>query len=237
MTRESIADEAAAGSALRQPRAYIRRRGRLTVGQARALDQLAQYRLPANGEAIDLARSFGRAAPAGLEIGFGMGHALLDWAVARPDWNLLGIEIYQPGVGALLLGVERLGLGNVRVIEAAAETVLADRLGSATLDEVRIFFPDPWPKKRHHKRRLVQPRFVALVADRLRPGGRLWLATDWQPYVEWMETVLEADPLLEPDPEAPADDPSRRHRVETRFEARGRRLGHAIRDLRYRRKP
>ncbi len=236
MTEHSVTDQPGAAGAPRQPRAYIRRRGRLTVGQARALDELAHYRLSAGSGRFDLVQCFGRQAPVGLEIGFGMGHALLDWAQARPDWNLLGVEIYQPGVGALLLGLERLGLANVRVIEAAAETVLADQLGTESLDEVRIFFPDPWPKKRHHKRRLIQPAFAALVAARLRPGGRLWLATDWQPYAEWMQMVLDAEPLLEPDPEPESTDESAASRVETRFEARGLRLGHAIRDLRYRRK-
>lgn len=221
----------------REPRAYIRRRGRMTAGQSRALEALADFRLEPGTGPLDLAESFGRTAPLGLEIGFGMGQALLAWAEQRPDWNLLGLEIYQPGVGALLLGLERLGLANVRAMEAAAETVLDTRLGTACLDEVRIFFPDPWPKKRHHKRRLIQQEFVTLVADRLRPGGLLWLATDWMPYAEWMEAILAREPRLELErPHAQAEAESPQDRVQTRFETRGLRLGHEIRDLRYRRK-
>ena len=170
----------------------------MTRGQQRALrepgDALVQS---PPGTLVDWAASFGRSAPLGLEIGFGMGHALLDWARAAPDWNLLGLEVYQPGIGALLLGIEQHDLTNVRVLEADANEALEQRLAPASLDEVRIYFPDPWPKKRHHKRRLVQPAFVALLAARLRPGGRLLLATDWEPYAHWMLEVLEAAPALE----------------------------------------
>jgi len=222
---------------LRQPRAYIRRRGRMTVGQSRALAELGRFVLEPGVAPLDLDAAFGRDAPVGLEIGFGMGQALLAWAERRPDWNLLGLEIYQPGIGALLLGVERLRLENVRVMEAAAEGVLEHRLGPASLDEVRIFFPDPWPKKRHHKRRLIQPAFVALLAERLRPGGLLWLATDWMPYAEWMAEVLADEPRFEREPEGePGVEESLQDRIQTRFEARGLRLGHEIRDLRYRRR-
>jgi tRNA (guanine-N7-)-methyltransferase len=220
----------------RQPRAYIRRRGRMTAGQSRAFEALARYRLEPTGEPLDLVECFGRDAPLGLEIGFGMGQALLAWAERRPDWNLLGLEIYQPGVGALLLGLERLGLSNVRAIEAAAETVLESQLDTACLEEVRIFFPDPWPKTRHHKRRIIQPDFVALLADRIRPGGLLWLATDWVPYAEWMQEILAGEPRFEVEPVGAAgQEDSLQDRVQTRFEARGLRLGHEIRDLRYRR--
>jgi tRNA (guanine-N7-)-methyltransferase len=209
----------------------------MTAGQSRALAELERFCLLPDGRQLDLEAAFGRRAPVGLEIGFGMGHALLAWAERCPEWNLLGLEIYQPGVGALLLGLERLGLDNVRVMAAAAETVLGTQLGTASLDEVRIFFPDPWPKKRHHKRRLVQPEFVALLADCLRPGGLLWLATDWMPYAEWMTEVLAAAPDFEPELATPETEASLRDRVQTRFEARGLRLGHEIRDLRYRRRP
>lgn len=223
---------------LHQPRAYIRRRGRMTAGQSRALAELGRFVLDPGDGALDLDAAFGRSAPVGLEIGFGMGQALLAWAERRPDWNLLGLEIYQPGIGALLLGVERLLLENVRAMEAAAEVVLEHRLGPASLDEVRIFFPDPWPKKRHFKRRLIQPAFVALLAERLRPGGLLWLATDWMPYAEWMTEVLAGEPRLQREPEGEAGlEESLQDRIQTRFEARGLRLGHQIRDLRYRRRP
>lgn len=230
------------------PRLYLRRRGRVTRGQGRALDELApRYCLAPEGGVLDPPAVFGRAAPLGVEIGFGMGHALIDWALERPEWNLLGIEVYQPGIGSALLGLERNGLGHVRLLEADAQGVLNRRLAPDSLDEVRIFFPDPWPKARHHKRRLIQPDFAALLARRLRPGGLLWVATDWADYAEWIVAVLDAEPMLEP---------ARAHRVEsdvrdretapagalepvrphTRFESRGRRLGHAVWDLRYRRK-
>ena len=213
-----------------QPRAYIRRRGRMTAGQARARTTLDHLCLDAAGAAFDSRVAFGRDAPLGLEIGFGMGQALLDWAERAPDWNLLGLEIYAPGVGSLLLGLAERNLGNVRAIEAPAEVVLDRYLAATLLDEVRIFFPDPWPKARHHKRRLIQTAFVAALAERLRPGGILWLATDWAPYAEWMRSVLAGEPRFEPvAAEAAAA------RVEPRFEARGLRLGHSIEDLRYRR--
>lgn len=191
----------------------------------------------------------------GLEIGFGMGQALIQWAMERPDWNLLGIEVYQPGLGSAMLGLERHGIDNVRLLEAPAESVLEHRLAPACLDEARIFFPDPWPKKRHHKRRLIQPAFVSLIASRLKPGAVLWLATDWEPYGEWMVEVLDAEPALQreraprvaaseagmcetcaggtgdddgADPETGGET-----RPRTRFESRGRALGHRVWDLRY----
>ena len=212
----------------------------MTAGQARAVDELGRFCLePATLDSLtkvlDLDATYGRPGPVGLEIGFGMGHALLDWAESAPDWNLLGLEIYQPGIGALLLGVERLGLENVRVMEAAAEVVLARQLPAGSLDEVRIFFPDPWPKKKHFKRRLIQSEFLSLVADRLRPGGCLWLATDWAGYAEWMAERLAAEPMLEPESPEAWDSGAASARVQTRFEARGLRLGHAIHDFRYRR--
>jgi tRNA (guanine-N7-)-methyltransferase len=200
----------------------------MTAGQSRARATLDHLCLDASVP-FDAQAAFGRSAPLGLEIGFGMGQALLDWAERAPDWNLLGLEIYAPGVGSLLLGLAERELGNVRAIEAPAEMVLERHLAGTPLDEVRIFFPDPWPKARHHKRRLIQPAFVADLADRLRPGGTLWLATDWAPYAEWMRSVLAGEPRFEPAAEEPGA------RVETRFEARGLRLGHQIADLRYRR--
>ena len=217
-------------SAPGQPRAYIRRRGRMTAGQSRARSTLDHFCLDPSAPLFDPRVAFGRDAPLGLEIGFGMGQALLDWAEREPDWNLLGLEIYAPGVGALLLGLAERSLSNVRAIEAPAEVVLDRHLAATVLDEVRIFFPDPWPKARHHKRRLIQPAFVAALAERLRPGGLLWLATDWAPYAEWMRSVLAGEPRFEAVAEEAAG-----ARVETRFEARGLRLGHSIADLRFRR--
>ena len=207
----------------------------MTAGQARALDQLTdRYCLPVDLEPSGAESAFGRPGPIGLEIGFGMGQALLRWAGERPEWNLFGVEVYQPGIGSLLLGLERQQLTNVRIFEAAAEDVLATTLGGVKIDEVRIFFPDPWPKKRHHKRRLIQAEFVALLVDRLRPGGRLWLATDWEPYARWMLNVLEAQPDLVSESAAGRDlSDGPYQRLETRFEIRGKRLGHRVWDLVY----
>jgi tRNA (guanine-N7-)-methyltransferase len=224
-------------------RAYIRRRGRITRGQARALDELAgQYVLDAGAGRLDLVESFGRSAPLGMEVGFGMGHGLLDWARSAPDWNLLGVEIYEPGIGAALLGLERDHLNNVRLLQAPAELVL-ERQPDVVLDEVRIFFPDPWPKARHHKRRLIQPDFVRLLVEHMRPDALLWVATDWEDYAEWIMSVLdgEAELTREADPTVTAADAaatadSVAGRPRTRFEARGIRLGHRLWDLRYRRK-
>ncbi len=219
---------------------HLRRRGRLTRGQSRALAELGgRYCLPAAGS-LDPDAVFGRSAPLGLEIGFGTGSALVHWAGARPDWNLLGVEVYQPGIGAALLALERHGVANVRLLEAPAEDVLERQIAPASLAEARIFFPDPWPKKRHHKRRLIQPPFARLLASRLAPGGRLWLATDWEDYAVWTARVLDAEPELArepcPLPESGGSDSDAAHRPSTRFETRGLRLGHQVHELRYSRK-
>ena len=231
-------------------RTYIRRRGRMTKGQRRALAELGDRYL-ANPEPGDWPAAFGRAAPLGVEIGFGMGHALLDWAARRPDMNLVGIEIYQPGIGALLAGIERRNLSNLRVLPGNAMLVLEEKFPPASIDEIRIWFPDPWPKKRHHKRRLIQPAFAASLAGRLTPGGWLRLATDWTPYAEWIAEVLNGQPALQrialadqassgPASEGASDSSSRPMaelgiaRLETRFETRGRQLGHEIHEFTYR---
>jgi len=204
----------------------------MTRGQARALEQPGERLLAADGEPIESRRSFGRDGPLGIEIGFGMGHALLAWAGANPDWNLLGVEIYRPGIGAALLGLDRESLANVRLIEGEAVDVLETRVAESSVDEIRVFFPDPWPKKRHHKRRLIQPEFIGLATSRLKPDGTLWLATDWQPYAEWMLEVLEAEEGLR---NVAGQGYARNEagRVTTRFEARGERLGHEVWDLKF----
>jgi tRNA (guanine-N7-)-methyltransferase len=221
----------------------------MTRGQARALESLAgKFVVPLEALVPDPAATFeaapsGPAAddgrrPLGLEIGFGMGQALIEWALERPDWNLLGAEVYQPGIGSALLGIEQHDLSNLRLVEAPAEDLLSRALGPGSLDEVRIFFPDPWPKKRHHKRRLIQPELAALVADRLAPDGLLWVATDWEPYAQWIIEVLDAEPRLTRERAPRIDDDASledNERPRTRFEARGLRLGHRVWDLRYRR--
>lgn len=223
-------------------RTYLRRRGRMTRGQARALEQFGErFRLDAAGPVLDAPALFGRDATLGLEIGFGMGHGLLDWAGRCPDWNLLGAEVYQPGIGATILGLERAGLSNVRLLEGLAEVALAERLPAGALAEVRIFFPDPWPKKRHFKRRLIQPGFVELLASRLAPDGLLWVATDWEDYAHWITGILDASPALRaegrPRVSGGASGSARDgDRPQTRFESRGLARGHRVWDLRYFRK-
>lgn len=210
---------------------YLRRRGRLTRGQARAIAEHGPRAIVRAVGPVDWDARFGRQAPLGLEIGFGAGGALLDWAEAEPGFNLVGIDVYQPGIGALLAGRAARGIEHLLVIEADANDALATMFRPESLTEVRIFFSDPWPKKRHHKRRLIQKPFVALLADRLVEGGRLRLATDWEDYAEWMLEVLEAEPRLANDCDGFADRFG--GRPVTRFEARGQELGHPVWDLSY----
>ncbi|MEX2148767.1 MAG: tRNA (guanosine(46)-N7)-methyltransferase TrmB [Steroidobacteraceae bacterium] len=221
---------------VRQPvRSYVLRAGRITRAQRRALDELLPlWSLPFSQGTLDLDAVFGRQAPRVMEIGFGDGGNLLELAAGSPEVDFIGVEVHPPGIGHCLLGIESRALPNVRVIAHDAVEVLGAQFGPDSLDEVLLYFPDPWPKKRHHKRRIVQPAFVARVADRLKPGGAFRLATDWEPYAQWMREVLAAQPRLSnaaPDGgfiEASA-------RGSTRFEARGRRLGHRVFDLEYRR--
>ncbi|HEU4517641.1 MAG TPA: tRNA (guanosine(46)-N7)-methyltransferase TrmB [Steroidobacteraceae bacterium] len=222
----------------RQPiRSYVLRAGRITAAQRRALEELLpRHGIPFVPGPLDLDRAFGRTAPRVLEIGFGNGDTLVELAAARPDADFIGVEVHPPGVGHCLLEIESRGVGNVRVIVHDAVEVLAQQVLPASLDEVLLYFPDPWPKKRHHKRRIVQPGFAALVADRLKPGGVFKLATDWEPYAAWMLEVLGASGDLEN--AAPGGGCIERPgRSATRFERRGRRLGHAVFDLEFRRRP
>jgi tRNA (guanine-N7-)-methyltransferase len=217
-------------------RSYVLRAGRITRAQARALDALLpRYGIPYAESVVDLDAIFGRRAPRALEIGFGNGETLVALAAASPEKDFLGVEVHPPGVGHCLLAIEARSLANVRVIMHDAVEVLAQMLAPASLDEVLLYFPDPWPKKRHHKRRIVQPDFVALVADRLRPGGMFRLATDWEPYAAWMLEVLGASEQLE---NAVSDGgfAGGGQRDATRFEQRGRRLGHEVFDLEFRRR-
>jgi tRNA (guanine-N7-)-methyltransferase len=214
----------------RRVRSFVRRTGRVTAGQQRALKELwPRWGLAPPDGVLDLNATFGRRAPRVLEIGFGDGTALLAMAQAHPEQDFLGIEVHEPGIGRCLLGLERAGLNNVRLIREDAVLVLGGWLAPGCLERVNLFFPDPWPKKRHHKRRLVQPAFPDLVAGVLKPGGLLHLATDWAPYAEQMEQVLAASAQFAAI-SGPGDRPP------TRFERRGEGLGHAIRDLRYRRR-
>ena len=219
---------------LRAVRSFVRRAGRMTGAQERALQELwPRYGVPAGDGPLELADLFGRDAPCTLEIGFGNGEHLAARALAEPQRNFLGVEVHRPGIGHLLRAAAAAGLTNLRIIEQDAVEVLGSRIAAAALDEVQVLFPDPWPKKRHHKRRLIQPEFALLVASRLRPRGRLHLATDWAPYAQHMQLVLDACPLLAP--HAPLAGEAGTARAATRFERRGLRLGHAVRDLLYER--
>mgnify|MGYP001011446472 CR=1 FL=1 len=211
----------------RRIRGYVLRGGRLGPGQERALaEQGPRFVVPWSAAAPDWDALFGRAAPRLLEIGFGMGDATAAVAAAMPGHDLIGVEVHEAGVGALLKLVGERGLGNVRIVRHDAVEVLRTMIAPDSLAGIHVWFPDPWPKKRHHKRRLLQPPFVAALAARLAPGGYLHCATDWQPYAEQMREVLAAEPLLR--------DSGRSGRPPwrplTRFEQRGLNLGHGVWD-------
>jgi tRNA (guanine-N7-)-methyltransferase len=218
-------------------RVYIRRKGRMTRAQARALATLFdRYQLPMSASPVDWTAVFGRIAPLLLEIGFGMGHALIDAAQRHPDWNCVGVEVYRPGIGALLNAISAAQLTNIRIIEGDAREVLAGMIGPAQLHRLIVFFPDPWPKSKHHKRRLVNDEFATLAASRLAEDGRLLVATDWAHYAAAMLAVLDAEPGLDNVCGTGQFAPRAIERPMTRFEARGAGLGHAVWDLAYRRR-
>jgi tRNA (guanine-N7-)-methyltransferase len=199
-------------------------------GQVRALTELApRYVLPFSTTPLDASLAFGRHAPLVVEIGFGMGQATAQIAAARPQDNFLGIEVHEPGVGALLQRIDEAQLTNLRLVQHDAVEVMRDMIAPSSLAAVHVFFPDPWPKKRHWKRRLIQPPFVALLASRLAHGGTLHCATDWQPYAEQMLEVLSAEPSLENTADGFAPRPD--YRPLTKFENRGLALGHGVWDL------
>jgi tRNA (guanine-N7-)-methyltransferase len=218
----------------RSIRSFVARAGRMTVAQERAWRDLwPRYGLEGTDETLDLDAVFGRTAARTLEIGFGNGESLVALAQAHPDEDFLGIEVHRPGVGHLMLRAESLELGNIRVVCRDAVETLSRQLPDASLAAVLLYFPDPWPKKRHHKRRIVQPDFVAQVARKLEPGGRFRLATDWQHYAEQMLEVVGGCAMLENEFDsgyAPRPD----SRPLTRFETRGQRLGHEVWDLCFR---
>jgi tRNA (guanine-N7-)-methyltransferase len=219
----------------RTVRSFVTRAGRLTVAQERALVELwPKFGIAFEARPQDLDALFGRRAPRIMEIGFGNGDHLAALAGAHPECDYLGVEVHRPGVGHLLLAMERHALANVRIVCHDAVEVLEQQIPLRSLDEVIILFPDPWPKKRHHKRRLIQAPFVALLVERLKTGGLLRLATDWEAYAEQMLDVLEADPHLQNLAAPERFMPRAAARAQTRFERRGERLGHALWDLAYR---
>jgi tRNA (guanine-N7-)-methyltransferase len=220
----------------RSIRSFVMRGGRITQAQQRALDCLwPRYGIPFQPTPLDLDAAFGRHAPITLEIGFGNGEHLAAQAQAYPERDYLGVEVHRPGVGRLLLGLEEQRLPNARVICHDVVEVLTHQLAPQTLAEVLILFPDPWPKKRHHKRRLIQAPLVELVADRLAPAGVVRLATDWQPYADAALEVLSANPRLRNLSAAGTFVPRPLERNPTRFEKRGERLGHEVWDLAFER--
>jgi tRNA (guanine-N7-)-methyltransferase len=218
-------------------RSFVQRAGRITRAQERALDELwPLWGVDFPAAALDLDALFGRHAPRVLEIGIGDGETLLALATARPEADFLGVEVHRPGIGHCLLGIESRGLTNVRLICHDAVEVLEKQLPDASLDEALLYFPDPWPKKRHHKRRIVQPGFVELLARKLRTGGTFRLATDWAPYAEHMLEVLRASPLFVNTSADGGYVPRPASRPQTKFERRGERLGHEVFDLAFARK-
>jgi tRNA (guanine-N7-)-methyltransferase len=206
----------------------------MSAAQQRALDTLLPRLGIAYGpEALDFGARFGRVAPVILEIGFGMGETTAAIAAERPQNDFLALEVHGPGVGALLNRVAAAGLRNVRVIQHDAVEVVAHMIPAGSLAGIHVFFPDPWPKKRHHKRRLLQPAFVHALAQRLRPGGYLHAATDWDEYAQEILATLEAEPLLANTVHGFAPRPA--WRPLTKFETRGLKLGHGVRDIVFRR--
>ena len=242
---DAFLPEMASGSASghrfssRSIRSFVLRQGHLSPAQRRYLDEMMpKIGIPYRSAPLDLTAAFGRAAPKILEIGFGMGETTANIAMAHPETDYLGVEVHNPGVGALCKLIAENGIQNLRIIQHDAVEVLRDMIPEGALAGVHVFFPDPWRKARHYKRRLIQPDFVALVASRLAPGGILHCATDWENYAEWMLEVLSASALENTagtDTDGFAPRPA--HRPLTKFENRGLRLGYGVRDLVFRRPP
>ena len=220
---------------MRTIKSYVLRAGRMGTGQMRAFELYGpKFLIPYQAERLNTQAAFGRAAPLILEIGFGMGDATAKIAHVRPQDNFLCCEVHEPGVGALLKRCGEEAIGNIRIVQHDAVEVMDQMLGEDSLDGVHIFFPDPWHKSRHHKRRLIQGPFVARLARHIKPGGYLHLATDWQPYAEQMMQVLSAEPLLtntSSDAALGGYAPKPDYRPLTKFENRGLKLGHGVWDL------
>jgi tRNA (guanine-N7-)-methyltransferase len=232
----ALARVAESAPARRRPiRSYVLRQGRFTPAQQRARERLLpRFGIPFCVDLVDLDAVFGRAAPKVLEIGFGMGETTAEIAKAMPGHDFLAIDVHGPGVGSLLRRIDEERLGNIRVIQHDAVEVLERMIACDSLAAIHVFFPDPWPKKRHHKRRLLQPRFVHELALRLQASGCLHVATDWEDYAGAIFAILQAEPLLENTAKGYAERPERRPM--TKFERRGQGLGHRVWDMVFRRR-
>ncbi len=218
----------------RHIRSYVLRQGRVSPAQQRAVETLLpRFGIPYTAQPLDLDQAFGRAAPKILEIGFGMGDSTATIALAHSENDYLALEVHTPGVGNLLKLIDTQQIPNIRIIPHDAVEVLRDMIGDTTLDGVHIFFPDPWHKARHNKRRLIQAQFITQLVQKLKPGGYIHAATDWQDYAEQVLAVLSAEPLLE---NTAADYASRPdYRPLTKFEQRGLKLGHGVWDIVFKR--
>lgn len=222
---------------MRKVRSFVHRESRMTARQKRAVDELwPSFGITLSEATLDLTTIFGRDAPRSLEIGLGMGDALLAMAQRYPERDFVGVDVHRPGVGNTLDLGRNLGLTNVRAVVADAVELLKHNVADASFDAVYIFFPDPWPKTRHHKRRLISPAFVELLGGKLKPGGVVQLATDWEAYALWMMDVLSASPAFENLSGVGNFAPRCEDRALTKFEARGQRLGHGVWDLAFSRR-
>lgn len=221
---------------IRHIRSFVRREGRLTPGQQRALDDLWPIFGIDDGEGeLDLDQLFDRQAPRVLEIGFGNGASLIEMARKRPEQDFIGVEVHRPGVGQLLMAIREHDLHNVRVACTDAVELLKKRITDQSLDRIQLYFPDPWHKKRHHKRRIIQPAFVHVLADKLKHGGHLHMATDWQDYADQMLADVSGNPRFINCGDESGFIPRPDYRPLTKFEQRGHRLGHGVWDLLFRR--
>lgn len=220
---------------LRSIRSFVKREGKMTVGQQNAIDQLwPKFGVEPSNLPLNMNDLFGRDAATILEIGFGNGLSLVEMAEAFPAQNFFGIEVHKPGVGSLLVQVKKRGLKNVRVSDNDAVDVLAQQIPENSLQRAQLFFPDPWHKKRHHKRRLIQRDFINGLAGKLQPGGVIHVATDWEDYAEHILNVMSKCPVLENTTLGYAPKPD--YRPLTKYEARGRRLGHGVWDMVFKKK-
>lgn len=223
-------------TAKRPIRSFVRREGRLTPGQQKALDELwPQFGIDDNHDPLELEQLFGRDAPRVLEIGFGNGASLAEMAKNQPEQDFIGIEVHRPGVGQLLKAIQTEELSNVRVACTDAVELIKHRIADQSLDRIQIYFPDPWHKKRHHKRRIIQPHFVNVLADKLKHGGHLHLATDWQDYAEQMLSDVSGNPRFQNCSKDSGYIERPDYRPVTKFEQRGHRLGHGVWDLLFKR--